>query len=39
MSQISLMGSKDPSVQLEISKVAIECFFKELSDEIKGFKY
>ena len=39
MSQIFLMGSKDPSVQFEISKLAIKCFFKELLDEIKGFKY
>ena len=36
---IEIIGSKDPSVQLTIIKPSIEDLFKDLSDEIKGFKY
>ena len=36
---IEIIDSKDPSVQLTISKPSIKDFFKELLNEIKGFKY
>ena len=37
---IELIDSKDPSIQLTISKASIEDLFKDLLlDEIKGFKY
>ena len=36
---IEIIDSKDPSVQLEISKPIIEVLFKDLLAEIKGFKY
>ena len=37
--KIEIIESKDPSVQLTISKSCIVGFFKDLVDEIKGFKY
>ena len=37
--KIEIIDSKDPLVQLEASKLSIEDLFKDLLDEIKGFKY
>ena len=37
--RIELTDSKDPSVQLTASKSSIKDLFKDLLDEIKGFKY
>ena len=37
--RIEIIDSKDPSVQLTISKASIEDLFRDLLDEIKGFKY
>ena len=37
--KIEIIKSKDPSAQLEASKLGIKDLFKELLDEIKGFKY
>ena len=37
--KVEIIDSKDPLVQLEASKSSIKSFFKELLDEIKGFKY
>ena len=34
-----ILDSKDPSVQLTISRPSTKCFFKDLSGETKGFKY
>ena len=34
-----ILDSKDPSVQLTISKPSIKDLFKDLLNEIKGFKY
>ena len=36
---IEIIVSKDPLVQLEPSKSSIKDLFKDLLDEIKGFKY
>ena len=36
---IEIINLKDPSVQLTISKPSIKEIFKDLLDEIKGFKY
>ena len=36
---IEIIDSKDPSVQLTISKPSIKDLFKDLLAEIKGFKY
>ena len=36
---IEITDSKDPSVQLTISKPSIDDLFKDLLNEIKGFKY
>ena len=36
---IEILDSKDPSVQLTISKPNIKDFFKDLLAEIKSFKY
>ena len=36
---IEIIDSKDPSGQLTTSKPSIEDLFKDLLDEIKGFKY
>ena len=37
--KIEIIDSKDPLVQLETSKSSIEDLFKDLLDEMKGFKY
>ena len=37
--KIEIIGLKDPLAQLEASKSGIKNFFKDLLDEIKGFKY
>ena len=37
--EIDIINSKDPLVQLEASKSSIKNMFKDLLDEIKGFKY
>ena len=37
--KIEIIKSKDPSAQLEASKLGVKDLFKELLDEIKGFKY
>ena len=37
--KIETVGKKDPLVQLELSKSSIEDLFKDLLNEIKGFKY
>ena len=37
--KVELMDSKDPLAQLEVSKSSIKDLFKDLLDEIKGFKY
>ena len=37
--KIEIIYSKDPLVQLETSKSSIEDLFKDLLDEMKGFKY
>ena len=36
---IEIIDSKYPSVQLTISKPSIKDLFKDLLNEIKGFKY
>ena len=36
---VEVIDSKDPSVQLTISKSSMEDFFEGLLDETKGFKY
>ena len=37
--RIEIIDSKDPSVQLTTSKSSIKDLFKDLLDEIKGFKF
>ena len=37
--RIEIVDSKDPSYQLTISKPGIKTLFKDLLNEIKGFKY
>ena len=37
--KVKLAEKKDPLIQLEASKTSIKDLFKELLDEIKGFKY
>ena len=37
--KIEIIDSKDPLAQLEASKSRIKDLFKDLLDEIKGFKY
>ena len=37
--KVEIIISKDPLTQLEASKSSIEDLFKDLLDEIKGFKY
>ena len=37
--KIEIIDSKDSLVQLEASKSSIKDLFKDLLDEIKGFKY
>ena len=37
--KIEIIDSKDPLVQLEASKSNIKDLFKDLLDEMKGFKY
>ena len=37
--EIDIIDSKDPLAQLEASKSRIKNMFKDLLDEIKGFKY
>ena len=37
--KIKIIDSKDPLAQLEASKSSIKDLFKDLLDEIKGFKY
>ena len=37
--EIDIIDSKDPLAQLEASKSSIKNMFKDLLDEIKGFKY
>ena len=36
---VEIIDSKDPLVQLEASKSSIEDLFKDLLNEMKGFKY
>ena len=37
--KIEIIDSKDPLIKLEASKLIIRDLFKDLLDEIKGFKY
>ena len=37
--KVEIVDLKDPLVQLEASKPSIKTLFKDLLDEIKGFKY
>ena len=37
--KVEIIDSKDPLFQLEASKLSIKYLFKDLLDEIKGFKY
>ena len=37
--KIEIFDKKDPLVQLEATKLSIKDFFKDLLNEIKGFKY
>ena len=37
--RIEIIDSKDPSVQLTVSKSSIKDLFKDFLDEIKGVKY
>ena len=37
--KVEIVDSKDPLAQSELSKTSIEDLFKDLLDEIKGFKY
>ena len=37
--KVEIIDKKDPLVQLEVSKSSIEDLFKDLLNEIKGFKY
>ena len=37
--KIEIVGSKDPLVQVEANKSSTEDLFKDLLDEMKGFKY
>ena len=37
--KLKLLIKKDPLVQLEVSQSSIEDLFKDISNEIKGFKY
>ena len=37
--KVEIMDSKDPLAQLEVSKSSTKDLFKDLLDEIKGFKY
>ena len=37
--KVEVVDKKDPLVQLEVSKSSIEDLFKDLLNEIKGFKY
>ena len=37
--KVEIIESKDPLAQLEASKSSIEDFFKDLLNEMKGFKY
>ena len=37
--KVEIIDSKDPLLQLEASKSSIEDLFKDLLNEIKGFKY
>ena len=37
--KVEIVYEKDPLVQLEVSKSSIEDLFKDLFNEIKGFKY
>ena len=37
--KVEIIDSKDPLVQLETSKSSIEDLFKDLLNEMKGFKY
>ena len=37
--KVEIVDHKDPSVQLEVSKSSIKDLFKNLLNEMKGFKY
>ena len=37
--EVEIIESKDPIVQLEVSKSSIKGFFNNLLNETKGFKY
>ena len=37
--KVEIIDSKDPLAQLEASKSSIKDLFKDLLDEVKGFKY
>ena len=37
--KVEIVEEKDPYYQLEASKTSIKDLFKNLLDEIKGFKY
>ena len=37
--EVEIINKKDPLVQLEASKLSIKDLFKDLLNEIKGFKY
>ena len=39
MQKLEIVDHKDPLVQLEASKSSIKGLFKDLLDEMKGFKY
>ena len=37
--KVEIVDKRDPLVQLEPIKLSIKCLFKDLLNEIKGFKY
>ena len=37
--KVEIIGKKDPLVQLEACKLSIKNFFKDILNEMKGFKY
>ena len=37
--RVETLDSKDPLTQLEVSRSSVKDLFKDLLDEIKGFKY
>ena len=37
--KVEIIEKKDPTVQLEVSKLSIKDLFSDLLNETKGFKY